>query len=69
MTCHIALLLYNRIIRADSAPNVLSPIAVAFGLVCGLSYAITLLSLPSTASWFIYGMTDHTLGVESTAFF
>lgn len=52
-TGHIELLFYNRIITTDSAPVILSPIAVAFGLLSGLDYRIVLLPLPSTAPWFV----------------
>lgn len=68
MTCHVELLVDNRIIRADSAPDILSLIAVAFGLHHGLNYTIVLITLPSTAPWFVNGVTDHSLVAESTAF-
>lgn len=66
--CHTELLFYNRIIRTDSAPDILSPITMAFGLQCGLNYIVVLLTLPSTALCFVNRVTDHSLWVESTAF-
>lgn len=67
VTCHVELLFY-RIIRTDSAPDILSPIAVAFGLQSGLNYTIVFLTLPSTAPSFIIRVTDHSAVAESTAF-
>lgn len=66
-TGHTELLFYNRIIRTDSAPVILSPITVAFGLLSGLSYRIVLLTLPSTAPWFVNWVTDRSLGAVPTA--
>lgn len=61
-TGHTELLFYDGIIRTDSAPVILSPITVAFGLLSGLNYRTVLLTLPSTAPWFVNRVTDHSLG-------
>lgn len=68
VTCHVELVFYNRIIRTDSTPDILSPVVVAFELQHGLNYIIVLLTLTSIVPWFVNGVTDHSLGAESTAF-